>query len=143
MFRTFGAAALLTVALAMPAQQAAAQDTLGGALIGGVLGAIIGGAADDGRGAAIGAVIGATAGAIIASQGERRSSGYYWWRSGCYIQRRDGSWIRVSTQYCGQPAIFMPRVSADAIAYCASRYRSYDPVSMTYLGYDGRRHPCP
>jgi MFS family permease len=29
------------------------------------------------------------------------------------------------------------------IAACARRFRSYDPYSMTYLGYDGRRHPCP
>jgi hypothetical protein len=28
-------------------------------------------------------------------------------------------------------------------AYCASRYRSYDPASGTYLGYDGVRHSCP
>jgi len=27
--------------------------------------------------------------------------------------------------------------------YCASRYRSYDPASGTFLGYDGLRHPCP
>ncbi|HWK93957.1 MAG TPA: BA14K family protein [Pseudolabrys sp.] len=27
--------------------------------------------------------------------------------------------------------------------YCARRYRSYDPYSGTYLGYDGYRHPCP
>ncbi|MFG1422392.1 BA14K family protein [Roseixanthobacter liquoris] len=27
-------------------------------------------------------------------------------------------------------------------AYCASRYRSFDPASGTYLGYDGLRHPC-
>ena len=26
--------------------------------------------------------------------------------------------------------------------YCASRYRSYDPSSGTYLGNDGLRHPC-
>jgi hypothetical protein len=30
-----------------------------------------------------------------------------------------------------------------AIAYCMRRFRSYDPYSMTYLGYDGLRHPCP
>jgi hypothetical protein len=23
------------------------------------------------------------------------------------------------------------------------RYRSYDPRSGTYMGYDGQRHPCP
>jgi BA14K-like protein len=27
-------------------------------------------------------------------------------------------------------------------ASCAQRYRSYDPASGTFLGYDGRRHPC-
>jgi hypothetical protein len=30
-----------------------------------------------------------------------------------------------------------------ASAYCAQRFRSYDPASGTYLGYDGLRHPCP
>ena len=28
-------------------------------------------------------------------------------------------------------------------SYCAQRYRSYDPVSETYMGHDHRRHPCP
>jgi hypothetical protein len=27
--------------------------------------------------------------------------------------------------------------------YCAQRYRSYDPASGTYLGFDGVRHSCP
>jgi hypothetical protein len=27
-------------------------------------------------------------------------------------------------------------------SYCAQRYRSYDPASGTYMGSDGRRHPC-
>jgi hypothetical protein len=31
----------------------------------------------------------------------------------------------------------------DSIAYCQQTYRSYDPASGTYLGYDGLRHPCP
>ena len=31
----------------------------------------------------------------------------------------------------------------DAVAYCKQRFRSYDPASGTYLGYDGQRHPCP
>lgn len=31
----------------------------------------------------------------------------------------------------------------DAISYCMNRFRSYDPYSRTYLGYDGYRHPCP
>jgi hypothetical protein len=29
------------------------------------------------------------------------------------------------------------------VAYCMQRFRSYDPRSGTYLGYDGLRHPCP
>jgi hypothetical protein len=33
-------------------------------------------------------------------------------------------------------------VGGDA-SYCAQRYRSYDPASGTFLGYDGLRHPCP
>jgi len=27
--------------------------------------------------------------------------------------------------------------------YCAQRFRSYDPASGSYLGFDGLRHPCP
>lgn len=30
-----------------------------------------------------------------------------------------------------------------AVEYCMRRYRSYDPESGTYLGFDGLRHPCP
>ena len=33
--------------------------------------------------------------------------------------------------------------ASEACAYCSQRYRSYDPGSGTYLGYDGNRHPCP
>lgn len=28
-------------------------------------------------------------------------------------------------------------------AYCSQRFKSYDPISGTYLSYDGMRHPCP
>ena len=33
--------------------------------------------------------------------------------------------------------------NGDSVAYCEQTYRSYDPGSGTYLGYDGFRHPCP
>jgi hypothetical protein len=33
--------------------------------------------------------------------------------------------------------------NGDAVAYCARKYRSYDPASGTFLGNDGARHPCP
>ena len=33
--------------------------------------------------------------------------------------------------------------SGEEEAYCAQRFRSYDPASGTYLGFDGLRHSCP
>lgn len=33
--------------------------------------------------------------------------------------------------------------AGDADAYCSQRFKSYDPASGTYLGYDGNRHACP
>lgn len=43
------------------------------------------------------------------------------------------------------PAYIAPGayIGGDAVAYCVQRFRSYDPYSGTYLGYDGLRHPCP
>lgn len=35
------------------------------------------------------------------------------------------------------------QAGSDAVAYCMQRFKSYDPRSGTYLGYDGLRHPCP
>lgn len=46
--------------------------------------------------------------------------------------------------YYDEPSVaVVPDTGGDATAYCAQRYRSYDPASGTYLGYDGLRHPCP
>jgi hypothetical protein len=61
-------------------------------------------------------------GGIIAAQAEPR---YYYYRGPGY--------------YYGPPAPFYD----SAVAYCMRRFRSYDPYSGTYLGYDGYRHPCP
>jgi hypothetical protein len=36
-----------------------------------------------------------------------------------------------------------PRYRSSAAAYCASRYRSWDPESGTFIGYDGLTHRCP
>lgn len=93
---------LLAAATVAPVQQAAAQDVLGGALLGGVVGGVLGGAVSNGSGAgiAIGAIVGAGAGAAIAQEGQRRRNGYYAYRRGCWIQRRDGNWMRVSDRYC-------------------------------------------
>ena len=48
--------------------------------------------------------------------------------------------------YYGAPYYYAPRYyyePDDAVDYCLRRFRSYDPRSGTYLGYDGYRHPCP
>jgi hypothetical protein len=43
----------------------------------------------------------------------------------------------------GANVAVVPDSGGDSSAYCAQTYRSYDPASGTYLGYDGQRHPCP
>ena len=34
-------------------------------------------------------------------------------------------------------------VPEDDVDYCMRRFKSYDPRTGSYLGYDGHRHPCP
>jgi hypothetical protein len=43
----------------------------------------------------------------------------------------------------GAPRLVTTTTLVRDAAYCARRYRSYDPVSGTFLGYDGLRHACP
>jgi hypothetical protein len=45
---------------------------------------------------------------------------------------------RSATPYPSQVVIG----SARDPSYCARRFRSYDPVSGTFVGRDGARHPC-
>ncbi len=48
--------------------------------------------------------------------------------------------------YAPPPYVYGPPPYAagdSATAYCMQRFRSYDPYSGTFLGYDGLRHPCP
>lgn len=90
----------LRVGLA-PAKPAAAQDALGGAILGGAAGAILGGAATGRAGGAVaGGIIGAAVGAAIADQMEQRRAGYYWYQDGCWVHRRDGSYMRVASRFC-------------------------------------------
>lgn len=104
MYRALGTSAFLAIALAMPVQDAAAQDPIGGAILGGAAGAIIGGAVGGGRGAATGAIIGGVTGAAIAAQGQPRPGGYRYYENACYQQRPDGAWLVVSPEYCAPPA---------------------------------------
>src|SRR6185436_19661038 len=89
------ALALAALVAAFPPQPVAAQDALGGALLGGAAGAIIGGAATGRAGGAVaGGIIGAAAGAAIGASMEPRRRGYYWYEGRCWLRRGDGSYIR-------------------------------------------------
>src|SRR5205807_3334464 len=105
-YRSLGATALLalTIAITAPLQDAAAQDPVGGAILGGAAGAILGGAMGGGRGAAIGAIVGGATGAAIAAQGQPRPGGYRYYQQACYQQRGDGAWVEVAPEYCGAAA---------------------------------------
>jgi hypothetical protein len=76
---------------------------------------------------------GLVAGAII---GGALSAPYYGYGPGPYYY--PGPYAAPPVVY-GAPGA----VAGDAVAYCMQRYRSYDPASGTFLGYDGLRHPCP
>ena len=38
---------------------------------------------------------------------------------------------------------YSPNQGGGDVGYCMRRFRSYDPRSGTYLGFDGLRHRCP
>ncbi len=50
---------------------------------------------------------------------------------------------RVYEDYDDAPTVYRGPAGGNAVAYCMQRFKSYDPSSGTYLGYDGQRHPCP
>ncbi len=55
-----------------------------------------------------------------------------------------GGALAAQPRYYYGPGYYQPGyVGGDAVGYCLSRFKSYDPRSGTYLGYDGYRHPCP
>jgi hypothetical protein len=84
-----------------------------------------------GRGIGFGIGAGLLGGALI---GSAIAGSRYYYDSPYYYRR--------SYYYGAEPAYAEP-VYDDPVAYCASRFRSYDPSTGTYLGYDGLRHPCP
>lgn len=100
-----------------------------------------------GAGAALNSASQADGHSLIIDVQGRRFRGY---RGGRFVRRGGGSGaaaaiiggVIIGGIIASQAA--RPRYySGDPIAYCMQRFRSYDPYSMTYLGYDGYRHPCP
>jgi len=87
-----------------------------------------------GPGVAAGVAGAAIVGGAIASQAYYGGPGYYDAGPGYYDdQYYDG----------GGAVAAVPDTGGGDVAYCMQTYRSYDPQSGTYLGYDGNRHPCP
>ncbi len=84
--------------------------------------------------AAVAGIAGLALGGIIASQVYRPRSNYYEYAPGPAYYYPPPPPPRV---------YYAPPPYDPAIAYCMRRFKSYDPYSMTYLGYDGYRHYCP
>jgi hypothetical protein len=69
---------------------------------------------------------------------------YYGPRYGYYDDDDSGAWVAGTIFGLAAGAIAAGAAnSGRSVAYCEQRFRSYDPASGTYLGYDGYRHPCP
>jgi hypothetical protein len=85
-----------------------------------------------GNGLALG--VGALAAGAIIGGAMQQNQGYYY-PAESYPVYSD----QVPTYDAGPQVVD----EGDSTAYCQQTYRSYDPASGTYLGYDGLRHPCP
>ncbi len=86
-----------------------------------------------------GAVAGAIIGGAIATA--PYGYGYYGGGPGYYAPGYYGQGY--DEGYDG-PVVAGPQAGGgDDVAYCMQTYRSYNPRTGTYLGYDGYRHACP
>jgi hypothetical protein len=135
LIRALGSSACLAIALAMPMQEAAAQDPVGGAIVGGATGAIIGGVLGGGRGAAIGAIIGGATGAAIGAEGEPRPGGYRYYQDACYQQQPDGAWLAVSPDYCALAPVYAQDNIGIAVDIAPPPLPVYDQPPIPAPGY--------
>jgi BA14K-like protein len=81
---------------------------------------------------------GVVGGAVAAATAPLWAPGYYDYAPG-YVYGPSYSYNYDYAPYVAAGPIVAQNSGA---SYCASRFRSYDPASGTYLGYDGQRHPC-
>lgn len=51
--------------------------------------------------------------------------------------------VIVGSAIAAPPPVVYAAPPGSAVAYCMRRFRSYNPATGTYLGYDGLRHACP
>jgi hypothetical protein len=86
---------------------------------------------------------GVIGGAVAAATSPFWASGYYDYYGG-YPYSPYG----YNTYYAPPPAVAVAPGTVVAqgggdVAWCQARYRSYNPSTGTFLGYDGQNHPCP
>jgi BA14K-like protein len=62
-------------------------------------------------------------------------------RTGAADQRQPNGADRYYN-YAGSPG-GMGAPGGGAIAWCQAHFRSFDPATGTFMGFDGVRHPCP
>ena len=135
MISVLGSSACIAIALATPMHEAAAQDPVGGAIVGGATGAIIGGVLGGGRGAAIGAIIGGATGAAIGAEGELRPGGYRYYQDACYQQQPDGAWLAVSPEYCAPAPAYAQDDVGIAVDVAPPPLPVYDQPPIPAPGY--------
>jgi hypothetical protein len=80
-----------------------------------------------------GGYYGAGLGAAAAGAAAAGALGYYGNPYGAYAMAPDNTYV-LNGNYMSE---------ADAVAYCAQSFRSYDVASRTYLSYSGERVSCP
>jgi hypothetical protein len=97
---------------------------------------------------------GIVGGAVAAATSPLWAPGYYGYGPN-YAYRPDYAYGYGPYGYdAGPPVVEGPAViegrsaaieepSGDSVAYCEAHFKSYDPSTGTYLGYDGVRHSCP
>jgi BA14K-like protein len=161
-FRVWSTAAAIALVLPIAAMTASLAAPHGGGARGGVGGAHFGGAgaAHFGGGGAPahfgggggwhgaggyrrGFIPGAVAGAVVGGAIATAPYGYYG-GPGYYDGPGYDAGYYDDQYYDQGPVVAAPAPGGDdAVAYCMQTYRSYDPRSGTYMGFDGLRHPCP
>ena len=81
---------------------------------------------------------GALIGGAIASQDQ----GYYPANQGYYYPAQPSpGYSDPGYVYSDAPPVAYN--NGDSVAYCERTYRSYNPATGSYLGYDGHRYACP
>jgi hypothetical protein len=107
-----------------------------------------------GWGAPAAIAAGVVGGAVAAATSPLWAPGYYGYPG--YYGGYGGGYYDYAPGYAGYydyspgyayeaaPAVAQgPAVADNDPAYCQARFRSYNPATGMYLGFDGQYHPCP